>query len=147
MYCSIFTLHIKHSAPPSLLSLRHIRNFNNITPPPSVLSGTKHRGTAAPTSTGFSASEQLPAAPQKPKTLVRSCSAQPLELVSSRALDRPFSIRFSFGQMLLASEAAATRTQIEIWDAGCTNFLQGALQLFDSSQLKPGEHPDHPSVL
>lgn len=62
MHCSTFLLHIKHSAPPSQLSLRHISDFN-ITPPPSLLSGIKHRENCRqlpPTLEGFSASEQIP---------------------------------------------------------------------------------------
>lgn len=52
--------------------------------------------------------------------------------------------------MLFASDAAATRTQIEIWAAGCTNFLQeaAALWLFPAQAVgaKSGEHPDHPQL-
>lgn len=141
MHCSTFTLHIKHSAPPSQLSLRHISDFN-ITPPPSLLSGIKHREICRqlpPTLCLLKDSlpkNSSPAAPEKPTTLVRSCSAQPLEPESSRALNTALYIRFSFGQMLFASEAAATCTQTEIWAAGCTSFLQDPLQLFNSSQLK-----------
>lgn len=108
MYCSTFMLHIKHSAAPSQLSLRHMSDFN-ITPPPSLLSGVKHREICRqlpPTLSLMKDSLPMnssPAAPEKPTTLARSCSTQP-------SLNRPLSTRFSFGQMLFASEAAATHT-------------------------------------